>query len=1623
MSLGIQVKFLDHEQPFEVPIQKFDRYGFIQKLREAFELPEDKRIAGLATPSGDMIISDSISPDAFRSLGTQYTLLVSAAINNQPSNLRKASTPSSNRNGNGKNDYQQGAYRDPYQTGFSGIQNYTYDKPTDAQRKKLTTSNGKHPTHSQEGTAPPSNLCHNLTLQEIFNLDNFFGTAMNEVKPNTRLALIKVSSKQELEALLEGVPSLPEKTKLYYYIQRGEANERLHFSSEEPAYYILGKSKRVNEYPIGPHTAITEIISKLDCKKNTDPLANIYIREDFNLSENEDRARLELRSLLKHLERSKVIRNCEFIKLAHWVRFDPSSQADLAETIRHFRSDLDKFAFMQKRYHRSERLLAENLTHEGVCLMLEDLAKIKILASRKLSDLIVCLNGQTAKGGQVMVSFAQFIAGKITLKELVKILETVSNTPYNPWSRQKPKGSELQSKYELRPESPIPNKYKLGLYLKKSAPRYFGDQELEILDSLYRAKNKYLICAFDLYVSDRDEAEFLDTVRRLLAKNPEEQVNYQYDEEKEGRSPGDRMYLNLTPVKTEDFDVRSIGTKEIKPNERRGRDTMDIENTEERNLDYNDGHMQRANMEDDDVEDDGFVIHSVKTLPNDDGQSEYASNMFESQRENRQPQDRNTPAFNIEVKQTQPSQQTYISPVVVGQTAMAAVGLGIAVAAAASAPKNGVSEIKPIPVQDIVETKTSPIPVAQPKEQLRNEPVGFSTPSSTQAVASPTPQVNKPEVSSNIQNSKPQFPSIPQPQPQQQEQPPISKQTSGTAELSQNQTNSASQSLAPAEPPQQQAPPPQPTKVETMNKAVASISFCKKGPEKDQFFKNFGSVVQKAPPQEEQPKPQVTSNFSGFNNDDDQKYFERSSDPASVGAFGAINAKPGVKKSIDNESSEAGLPCFAGSGDQNYSITNQQSAPPAFNTNTNASAKPNPPSEVTHTSPAPANDQSNYRTNIQAFESFYGAGFRALMNKNTQPIIEQKEEAENSPNRNSQAEKDKTDSNLRPPPLNLDTDTAPNSPSKSKILSPRSSKQHKAYLGHIVRFVLQNDGADANLAKLCADLVAEQEGSAASFSQDILEISKKKFLKLMTRFMRPIEAEEILSNGQLFSEALGNPTDDLVTVGEKLLSIKEENKGMFNEALKLKENFSKTLYDNLRKNKESQNQKSSFMKLTRMATSNIDGTDLMSEADSKGNKSNRSKLTKYSKRTGIEDRRKNENELTEKIYTAMKPLDGKLKQDLDLLFELARKDGINIDRMQAKNVEDLLDADYTPILEILFNFGYFKEYDKVKKQFSDLLKNLASEAPSVISPRGEHRRSHYLRIKALLKHIKEDTKQITSHMYEFFNDLLTRENWGLISAYELFILNDDREELIDTLFVIYKTLSAADQIEEVVDDKNKVKQTMEGILFHYKTKFDPKVYDKLVDLIKTGDTKTKELHNQYKIDKDEKKFITSLTEYSQEKLRRLEEMKKRLEPTQVDWKADLQLFAETYKDKIKIPDIADYGEIFNMDPDMTKAIYDVYKTGIKDSGDAIENLNLLRNRFIKNYIHTYYGTSLPFTKVLFSRGIDVMKILTIIGDFTILNKTTKTQKAIAEAVQLFEMLEDETDFIDSVQRIYGLKKL
>ncbi len=102
--------------------------------------------------------------------------------------------------------------------------------------------------------------------------------------------------------------------------------------------------------------------------------------------------------------------------------------------------------------------------------------------------------------------------------------------------------------------------------------------------------------------------------------------------------------------------------------------------------------------------------------------------------------------------------------------------------------------------------------------------------------------------------------------------------------------------------------------------------------------------------------------------------------------------------------------------------------------------------------------------------------------------------------------------------------------------------------------------------------------------------------------------------------------------------------------------------------------KAPVVKLIKVHTTMLGPEDGISETDSRTNKSSRSRITKISRLTGREDRRKQESELADKIHNILAHLNSKIKSDLDILLDVARSHGLDISPIVAKNIEEMLDA-------------------------------------------------------------------------------------------------------------------------------------------------------------------------------------------------------------------------------------------------------------------------------------------------------------------------------------------------------------
>ena len=764
--------------------------------------------------------------------------------------------------------------------------------------------------------------------------------------------------------------------------------------------------------------------------------------------------------------------------------------------------------------------------------------------------------------------------------------------------------------FDLRPQSPSPHRSRFSTYLKKTAVSYFSEHDLELLAKLHKEKNKELQFCYELYLSDKDDKEFLDDLKHIL------EIVKGHESFKEASLHGKG-----------DTDFEGPAAKvQIEADEKAARDIRIHDPRMTSGLDASPDSKYGGGFEEDRMsEPDNFQIFSVDTLTNG-STSELGTGRVNVERSNLVS---DTPMFindNKLLGNQKPESQNLFKPVSLTPDSSA-----------------------------LFENRQSAYFV--PLNRLENSALPQP----------PVPVLAPPTI--NIQAAPPQTPDSPR------------------AEANEQKSHKTIQSI-PEEKPRQ-----------SFNPAI--ISFCKRGPDRDLFLN--GASQPSAPPEEQQPASlpaksltqQNTSEFKGFNIVEDD-----------VAKFG----------SQANEINTLNTSDFPGFGFKERETENSTgSNVPNFGTAANPAGNPPLPSPQLGNAKQPDSQPSPkqappVRVDPRIYISFRNDEFRALLSKSPAPIVEQKEEAEiSSPTKKPPALADQAQP--LEPLAQLQTKQAsvipeePQSPSKSN-----QGEASRPYLAQLTRFVLQQDGADKILAKLCSDFVADpQEASQQTFSEDLFEFVKKKFIKNLSPFIQPIYLEEIIEKGELFRAPFEDydaaDPDSLEKLAEKLNVLSDKNQNQLNEMSRLNEvgfahqHIRKNMYENHSKKTPKHNQGRLF-KMQRVQTS-LNEVDAISEG-SGGAKSKTSKYTKVSRLTGREDRKKSENLVIEKIYSAMRNFNGKLKKDLDSLVEVALKEGEKINKYQTRMLHDFLDSvgpadqDNPVLLDLLFNFGYFYDFARVK---------------------------------------------------------------------------------------------------------------------------------------------------------------------------------------------------------------------------------------------------------------------------------------------------------------------------------------
>ena len=253
------------------------------------------------------------------------------------------------------------------------------------------------------------------------------------------------------------------------------------------------------------------------------------------------------------------------------------------------------------------------------------------------------------------------------------------------------------------------------------------------------------------------------------------------------------------------------------------------------------------------------------------------------------------------------------------------------------------------------------------------------------------------------------------------------------------------------------------------------------------------------------------------------------------------------------------------------------------------------------------------------------------------------------------------------------------------------------------------------------------------------------------------------------------------------------------------------------------------------------------------------------------DYEKRKTEVLDTLY--QKDRNGKngLQIVFDRLIVRCKKSNMDITNEQIYNLEEQFSSVYPPFYSILYRFLHHQDFEEVRTSI-DEIKNTNPDAVTNITQNYRNRKEHVAVFCCLLNFLKNDEHRLNHSQYDLLTDLIMTENVFLVAAYELYLFNRDLEEFVDNLFLLYRTYYEGGQKFDTYQDETKQKQY--HMLFQYKEEFlkvGKKYYNKLMDLIKCGDTKTNELYLQHMKDvkcRDKQKFIRELSSYARQALNR-----------------------------------------------------------------------------------------------------------------------------------------------------------
>lgn len=119
---------------------------------------------------------------------------------------------------------------------------------------------------------------------------------------------------------------------------------------------------------------------------------------------------------------------------------------------------------------------------------------------------------------------------------------------------------------------------------------------------------------------------------------------------------------------------------------------------------------------------------------------------------------------------------------------------------------------------------------------------------------------------------------------------------------------------------------------------------------------------------------------------------------------------------------------------------------------------------------------------------------------------------------------------------------------------------------------------------------------------------------------------------------------------------------------------------------------------------------------------------------------------------------------------------------------------FSPLLNAIHTYRHRRKiaglkspvFNKTFKGKINKLKITVPETLTMITHNFEKRRSHSTIFLSLLNYLKNNLQLINKRHLDFFMHLLHTEDLRLLSTYEVYIVREELDDFVDTLFLIFQ---------------------------------------------------------------------------------------------------------------------------------------------------------------------------------------------------------------------------------------------